>query len=70
MERVKVSSSNIRSIGYEESTKTLEIEFKQGSVYQYKGVPKNIFENLMNANSHGTYFHSYIKDKYPTSRIN
>lgn len=33
MERVKVSSSNIRSIGYEESTKTLEIEFKQGSVY-------------------------------------
>ena len=70
MIRQKVHSSNIVSIGYDESTKILEIEFKQGAVYQYREVSEAIFRNLMMASSHGQYFHSFIKDRFPTVKIN
>lgn len=70
MERTEVSSSNIESIGYDESKKILEIEFKRGNIYQYEGVPENVFQNFLRASSHGKYFNVYIKDKYPTIKIN
>lgn len=38
MIRQPVSSSNIRSIGYDSKSNTLEIEFHSGGVYQYFGV--------------------------------
>ncbi|MCC4766197.1 KTSC domain-containing protein [Methanosarcina sp. DH1] len=69
MERTEVSSSNIESIGYDESKKVLEIEFKKGNIYQYQGVPDNIFQNLLHASSHGKYFNAHIKDRYPTIKI-
>lgn len=70
MDRTEVSSSNIESIGYDKSKKILELEFKRGDIYQYKGVPDNIFQNLLRASSHGKYFNAHIKDKYPTIKIN
>ena len=38
MERQEVDSSNIDAVGYDETTQTLEIEFRNG-VYQYEDVP-------------------------------
>lgn len=69
MIRKPVSSSNLKSIGYYEETKILEVEFKDGSVYQYSDVPKEICEALMNASSHGRYFHRFIKDRFLTTKI-
>ena len=68
MQRVPVSSSNLISVGYEEETQTLEIEFKNGSVYQYSGVPLEEFNGFMNADSKGTYFHARIKH-YPCTKL-
>ncbi len=67
MKRQNVTSSDIRSIGYENGI--LEIEFNSGGIYQYTGVPLETYKRLMSASSHGTYFHAHIKDKYPTIRI-
>ena len=39
MDRIQVRSSNIRSIGYDQKTQTLEVEFLKGGVYQYFDVP-------------------------------
>jgi hypothetical protein len=61
MNRVPVSSSNLASVGYAAESKTLEIEFQNGSIYQYFNVPKNIYSGLMSAASHGSYFDAYIK---------
>lgn len=61
MKRIPVSSSNIASIGYDPDRRVLEIEFLNGSVYQYFGVPESLYRGLMNASSHGSYFDSYIK---------
>lgn len=67
MHRQQVSSSDIQSIGYENGT--LEIAFHSGGIYQYSNVPQNIYQSLMNAGSHGQYFHSHIKDVYRTTKI-
>lgn len=64
MERTFVESSNIMSIGYDEDSQTLEIEFNNGSIYQYFDVSKAEFDTLMGAESHGKYFNSNIKGVY------
>jgi hypothetical protein len=69
MHRIAVSSSNIRSIGYERTSQTLEIEFHGGGIYQYFSVPESTFQGLMNASSHGKYLHAYIKHAFPYQRI-
>ena len=61
MERTRVSSSNLRSVGYEASSSTLEIEFLDGGVYQYYSVPESRYSGLIAASSKGSYFDSYIK---------
>lgn len=69
MQRQSVSSSNIASIGYDEATQTLEIEFHGGGIYQYHGVPINIYQGLMSASSHGHFFHEFIKDRFSFTKI-
>ena len=61
MERKKVKSSNIDSIGYSKETSTLEVEFLNGSIYQYYGVPYDTYRGLMDAPSHGEYPDKHIK---------
>lgn len=61
MNRVHVTSSNLKSVGYDSESKILEIEFDSGSVYQYLDVPESVHEGLINAESHGKYFDVNIK---------
>ena len=69
MIRQTVSSSNIRSIGYVSKSQTLEIEFHSGGIYQYFNVPESIYNALMSASSHGSYFHHNIRDRYRYEKI-
>jgi hypothetical protein len=64
MERTSVSSSNISAIGYDPDTQILEVEFLNGSVYEYSGVPSSEHDGLMNADSKGKYLHANIKKIY------
>jgi len=64
MERKAVESSNLKSVGYDEEKELLEIEFKNGSVYQYADVPEEIHEELMNAESKGRYLREKITKGY------
>jgi len=70
MHREQVNSSNIKSIGYESNSKTLEIEFRDGGIYQYFNVTSNIYKEFISAPSIGSFFHKYIKDKYNWKKIN
>lgn len=69
MIRQTVSSSNIRSIGYDAKSQTLEIEFQDGDIYQYFNISESIYSALMSASSYGSYFHRYIKDQYQWTKI-
>ena len=64
MIRQPVNSSDVRSVGYDEATQTLEIEFHSGGTYQYYAVPLVVYRALMSAPSHGQYFHAHIKGLY------
>jgi hypothetical protein len=69
MSRQHVSSSNLRSVGYDSQRQILEIEFHSGGVYQYYHVPSNVYAELMNAGSLGQYFSAFIKERFRYSRI-
>jgi hypothetical protein len=69
VEHISVSSSNIASVGYDIATCTLQIKFHSGGLYEYYDVPYAVYQGLMNASSHGKYFHQYIKNVYPYKRL-
>lgn len=69
MQRQPVSSSNIASIGYDAQSETLEVEFLDGSVYQYFNVPSGTYEGLMAASSHGSYLNAHVKGTYQYQKL-
>jgi hypothetical protein len=69
MKRKSVSSSTMASIGYDTKTKTLEIEFNSGTIWQDFDVPKSEFSKMNNADSLGRYFRDSIKDCYEEARV-
>jgi hypothetical protein len=69
MDRTPQSSSLVASIGYDDAANTLEVEFRSGAIYQYFGVPQNMYEQLMQAPSKGQFINTYIKNAYAYSRV-
>lgn len=69
MHRIAVTSSNLASVGYDPQCHILEVEFLGGSVYQYYGVPEQVYRSLMSAGSHGSYFSAYIRKSYLYSHV-
>ena len=69
MQKESVLSTNLRSVGYDRDTQTLEVEFQSGSIYQYYDVPEDIHDELMRAPSKGRFLNTDIKNVYPYSRV-
>lgn len=69
MQRQDVSSSRIKSIGYDVKQKTLEIEFFGLDIYQYVGVPPKTYETFLTVKSKGRFFDGVIKDKFLCRKI-
>jgi KTSC domain len=65
---VCVSSSDLAAVDYD-GFGTLVIVFHSGGVYAYYGVPYSEYVGLMQADSHGKYFHRNIKDDYPWRKL-
>ncbi len=66
---VEVISSNIRAIGYHHSSRTLQIDFLNGSQYRYFRVEAAVFEDFLSATSKGRFLNSRIKARYSYERI-
>ena len=62
-------STVIDHFSYNEKSNALSITFVTGMVYIYQNVPLNIFKNLKIADSKGSYFNHYIKDKFKFSKL-
>jgi hypothetical protein len=56
-------------MGYDEITKTLEIQFHNGGIYQYYDIPKRIYEEMMKAPSLGRFFLFEIKGGYQYAKV-
>ena len=68
MIRQAVNSSNVASVGYDDASSTLEIEFHGGAIYQYFDVPKSVFDMLLEADSPGAVVHQQIRGVYRYAR--
>jgi len=67
--RTFVSSSAMRSVGFDPASNVLEIEFPTGEVYRYFDVPSDVHRGLMTAKSAGRYFHRRIRGVYEYERV-
>jgi len=63
-----VDSSNIESIGYDNENQDLHVHFVNGGIYVYHQVPHNIFDEIMNADSKGSYLNREVKGIYEFSK--
>jgi len=66
--RISVTSSHIRSIGYDLESKTLEIEFKSGDSFLYYTIDEELHLDLMNAESKGKFYNRYIRGQFPSEK--
>ena len=64
---IEVDSSCIEAIAFNRSQSCLYIQFHSQSVYQYRQVSSDIFEEFLNADSKGRFFNLHIKDQFPYS---
>jgi hypothetical protein len=69
MDRKAVDSSNIASVGYDNETEVLEVEFHHGGVYQYADVPQTLYAAMMASRSVGHYFATQIKDHFSYGKV-
>ena len=62
MQRTRVQSEALRSVGYDVDTCMLEVEFTSGAIYRYFDVPDHVHTALMAADSHGEFYASFIRN--------
>jgi hypothetical protein len=68
MHRNHVSSSAISSVGYDERSAVLEVEFRSGAIYDYLAVPPKVYRDLLKAPSKGSFVSRRVRDRYPFVR--
>ena len=69
MERKRVNSSRIRSVGYDERKQLLEVELSNGSIYQYSRVSPEVHRRFMAAPNPTSYYDDKIAEEYSARRV-
>lgn len=64
-----VESSMIHAIGYDPDRQMLEVIFNSGKIYQYFEVPEALYDDLMQSDSKGSYFRSFVIDCFPYQQL-
>lgn len=68
MNRTLVKSSFIKSIGHEGDT--LEVAYKDGGLYKYTGVPVDLYESIVGAESIGKALKEQVlKGGFETEKV-
>ena len=63
-----VRSTMANAVGYDESHQILQIEFKNGAVYQYEDVEPETWSELWGSDSIGIVFNESIRGNYSSKR--
>jgi KTSC domain len=69
MQRERVESSGVVSVGYDDWSKILEIEYPGGAVYDYSHVPEVLYRDLLAAESKGRFINLYIKPYFQYEEV-
>ena len=69
LDRKKVSSSSIRSVGYDERNRVLEVEFSAGRITQFSGVSAEVHRRLMSSPSIVSYFRDNVEESFTAKQL-
>ena len=69
MEWIPVKSKMLAAVAYNRDWHLLYLDFRNGEVYCYRGVPVQLFEELLVADSKGQYCRSQVFPRFPYDRI-
>lgn len=62
-------SSHIQNYEYQADSQVLTVTFLNGATYQYPGVSFEAYNQFMQSGGSGTAFWSYIRRRYPGSKM-
>ena len=57
------------AMGYDAVAKELEAVFSSGAVWRYCDVPRKVYQDLLAADSKGSYMQSHVLGVYPEYRL-
>jgi hypothetical protein len=61
-------SSNVARYAYDEASRVLTVEFKNGARYNYYDVPLSVYQGLATAASTGSYLAQHVKNVFRYAR--
>ncbi len=68
-ELVPVESSMIQAVGYDAAAQVMTVQFGSGKLYEYREVPPDVHQGLMDSGSKGQYMNGNVIDCYPASQV-
>ena len=69
MHRVELQSASLNAATYRDQGAFLELEFRSGTIYRYLGVPAQVYDELLRAESKGRYFNQHIRNRFPYAKL-
>lgn len=67
MEFVKVESSNVKEVAWENNE--LYVIYNGDNCYKYENVPKEVYDKLLLSESKGKFMNSEVKNKYNYKKL-
>ena len=64
-----LESKMFTSSAYDLTGNILYLRFTSGEVYRYFDLPEEQYQQFLDADSHGRYFLSNIRDQFPYERL-
>jgi hypothetical protein len=69
MTRQLITSTGLKSVGYDAVAHVLEVELQSGPVSRYFDVPLPVYQALISAPSKTQYFNDNVQGKYESRSI-
>lgn len=64
-----MTSSVIRSVGYDAASRDMEVELVSGHLYRYLEVPPFLYEGFLAAKSKGAFFNRKIVGRFKFDQL-
>lgn len=64
-----VVSGNLKAIGFDAATETLDVQFASGLIDRYSGVPAKTHQALIGAESVGGFFAKNVRTRFASEKL-
>ena len=64
MKLMTVESSSIYAVGYDATTRTMDVVFYRTGIHRFTDVPPKVCRELRNSDSPGSYYAMFLEGRY------